>query len=114
MKRKVLATLAVATALAISAVPVFADEQSVTGSTSAGVASQFTDAEDTDHYSNVLVSLPTNLDLAWQDSTDSFHKTAQVSAKGDLDDAWSLRISVEDARYVANNAGVVLKAIPFL
>ena len=54
----------------------------------------------------MLVSLPTNLDLTWQDSTDSFHKTAQVSAQGDLDDDWSLRISVEDARYVATNAGV--------
>lgn len=104
MKRKKFIALMLLSAMCSSAVPVYALD--VDGSTSAGVASQFTDAEDTDHYSNVLVSLPTNLDLTWQDSTDSFHKTAQVSAKGDLDDDWSLRISVEDARYVATDAGV--------
>lgn len=104
MKRKKFIALMLLSAMCSSAVPVYA--LNVDGSTSAGVASQFTDAEDTDHYSNVLVSLPTNLDLTWQDSTDSFHKTAQVSAKGVLDDDWSLRISVEDARYVATNAGV--------
>lgn len=106
MKRKKFIALMLLVTMCNSAVPVYALDKNVDGSTSAGVASQFTDAEDTDHYSNVLVSLPTNLDLAWQDSTGSFHKTAQVSAKGDLDDDWSLRISVEDARYVANNAGV--------
>lgn len=98
MKRKVLATLAVATALAVSAVPVFADEQSVTGTgtTQAVVPSSFVAENDT---TSVIVSLPTNLDLSFNEDTNKYSKSATLSAKGDMSSKKMLTITIEDITY---------------
>ena len=100
MKNKQFLVLMLLVTMCSSAVPVSAID--VTGSTSSGVASNFSDVDNSADYSNILVSLPTNLDLSYVDSTDSFHKTSQVSAKGDMKDDWTLRVSVEDITYTAS------------
>ena len=98
MKRKYLATLAVMTALVTSVVPVFADEQSIsgTGTTQAVIPSSFVAENDT---TSVVVSLPTNLDLTYNEDTGKYSRSASLSAKGDMSSKKVLTITIEAITY---------------
>lgn len=98
MKRKYLASLLIATAMVTSVVPVFADnDKSITGvgSTQAVVKSSFVVEDDT----NIIISLPTNLDLTYDEGTQKYSRSASLSAQGDMSDSKLLTITIEDITY---------------
>lgn len=105
MKRKQVLALLIATMMLGSTMSVYADSQEVTGQTtnktSVEVDSNLTVLPS--DLSGIIVSLPTNLDLAFDKTTMAYKVEDTVAAKGDLSPNYLLDITVNDSVKYSNN-----------
>lgn len=123
MKRKQVLALLLATMMLGSTMSVYADNQEVGGEaiskTSVEVDSNLTVLPS--DLSGIVVSLPTNLDLAFDKTTMAYKVEDTVAAKGDLSPNYLLDITVSDSVKYSNdtntyhyNAGVDFNRIEAL